>query len=129
MQVSCNLPKWCDGCPHFDPHVSCIFGDSSLEGMKVFCQYQEVCARVAQRALDDWPRFIRVKDCPPPPGRLVLCAMSKDGLWYPRWGKYVDGRWEIKVRPGAVVNLADFELDWWMPLSPPEAPMGEGGSS
>lgn len=129
MKCFSDLPEWCAGCPDFDPDVTWIFADNSPRGLNVSCSHYDLCARGAQRARENWPKFVRSKDCLPPPGQLVLCANSKDGAWYPRWGKYVDGHWEIMESVGTILAVYAFEVDWWMPLSPPEAPIGEGGSS
>lgn len=119
LQAFCDLPSWCEGCPNFEPDVSPIFMDNTAGGLNVSCIHRGRCIEAAKRARTDWARWVRVKDCPPPSGKIVLVAMSRDGLWYPRWGKYIDGHWAIVIRPGSEVCLSDYDLDWWMPLEPP----------
>lgn len=63
--------------------------------------------------------WIDVKEALPPEGKTVLCAMERDGVWYPRWGQYVDSHWRIIIQPGSMVNFPLDRLSHWTPLCPP----------
>lgn len=135
VKAQCNLPQWCAGCSDFDLDASWIFSGADPAGVTVSCSHYDLCAGAVRRAHCDSIKFVRVTDCPPPPGKMVLVAMSRNDLWYPRWAKYIDGHWEIVVRPGSAVCLSDYDLDWWMPLEPPpglspaEEPGDKGGAT
>lgn len=156
MDVKVQNEPWCEMCPFVDLIVNRepVYMDNELVrvGLTAQCCHLDQCRAAVKRAKDleekalakawemmGWPtailqskgtapKWISVDDSLPEPGELVLCAMEKDGVWFPKWGYHVDGRWRVIIQPGSIGEIPIERLSRWIRLAPP-TPMVEAAKA
>mgnify|MGYP001072799881 CR=1 FL=1 len=118
--VILKLEDFCDGCPYMDLNFSQSYADNRCSMVSITCLYRDECTYAVQSDMRSRPFWHSVEDELPAPGELVLCAMEKDGVWYPRWGAYTGESWKVIVNPYSRIELPIDRLSHWMSLMPPK---------
>jgi len=122
--VTVRVEPYCCDCPYMDLQIDSAYVDNRVASFDIYCRHKDQCEFAVHSDVRDRPIWHPVEDELPAEGEVVLCAMEKDGIWYPRWGYREGEAWRVIIQSGSRVMFPVGQLSHWMYLSPP-TPMPE----